>query len=266
MELKVTQQDGVAIVEIVGELDAFNLAQASTAVDALVGADKPKVVLNLRLMSFINSSALGYLIKARKTALAHGGEIVIAHPRQMLRKLLVTLGLDKVYTIFETVEEAVKHFAGKTAAAMSDLGKATDDSFAGANAILFALVTSGSERRYVGRITSLYANGLKFRWDVPEPSASLEATLSTANFDSEIHSGRKLRIKFRQPFMLQDHYFEMDATVTSVSKELLEDGKVEAMFSVRYEGAKPDDLALLNRFVEDLAELRGELGKADKAL
>ena len=77
-----------------------------------------------------------------------------------------------------------------------------------------------------------------------------------------MHPGRRMRIKFRQPFMVQGHYFEMDATIAVISRDVLDDGTNQAAFSVRYENAKPEDLEMLKRFVDDMAELRSEIDQA----
>jgi hypothetical protein len=89
-----------------------------------------------------------------------------------------------------------------------------------------------------------------------------EHPLTTANFDMEFHVGRKLKIKFRQPFMAKDHYVETEATVTHLERELLADGTDEAVFILRYENAKPEDLEMLSRFVHDIAELKAEIDQA----
>jgi anti-sigma B factor antagonist len=262
MKLDITEQGGVTVVAFAGEFDAFNLADVAKQIDALIDDGRVRVVFDLRRLSFINSSALGYIIKARKKAQAGGGDVVLAQPSNFFRKTLVTLGLDKLFCVYETVDDGVGHYTSKLSAPGADLGDEVDESLTGANAVLFSLVPALGTKRYVGRITSLYSNGLKFRWEVPGWTRDFRPPLSTANFDKEIHPGRKLRLKFRQPFMVQGHYFEMDATIALVNRDVLDDGRNEAVFSVRYESARAEDLDLLKRFVDDMAELRSEIDQA----
>ena len=262
MELDVSEQSGVTFVVFEGEFDAFNLAPTAKRVDTLLEEGKTKLVFNLHKLSFINSSALGYLIKARKKAQAEGGDVVLAEPSNFFRKTLVTLGLDKVFCVYENETDALRHYVGKLTAPGADLGNEIDQTLTGANAILFSFIPPIGKQKYVGRITSLYSNGLKFRWDVPGWTRDFRPPLSTANFDKEIHPGRLMRIKFRQPFMVQGHYFEMDATIALIARDVLDDGRNEAYFSLKYEDAKAEDLDMLKRFVDDMAELRSEIEQA----
>ena len=188
--------------------------------------------------------------------------LFITSTRHNEGKTLVTLGLDRVFCVYETTEDGVRHYTSELASPGADLGAEVDETLTGANAILFSLIPAIGTKRYVGRITSLYSNGLKFRWEVPGWTRDFRPPLSTANFDKEMHPGRKMRIKFRQPFMVQGHYFEMDAAITNVARDVLDDGRNEAAFSVKYENAKPEDLAMLKRFVDDMAELRSEIEQA----
>jgi anti-anti-sigma factor len=265
MKLDISDEGDVTIVEFTGELDAFNLAQTAKDIDGLIDAGDKKLVFNLKKLAFINSSALGYLIKVRKKAQAVGGDVVLVQPSNFFRKTLVTLGLDKLFSVYETTDDGVHHYAakGKLAAPGADLGEEIDETLTGANAVMFSLEPPiPGAKRYVGRITSLYNNGLKFRWEVPGWTRDFRPPLSTANFDKEIHPGRRMRIKFRQPFMVQGHYFEMDAVISSVSRDVRDDGQDVAAFGVKYENAKPDDLEMLKRFVDDMAELRSEIDQA----
>lgn len=262
MKLDITESGPVTIVEFEGEFDAFNLAPTAKQIDDLIDGGAAKLVFELHGLSFINSSALGYLIKVRKKAKAAGGDVVLAKPSLFFRKTLVTLGLDKIFCVYESDEDGIRHFTGKLAAPGADLGDDIDETLTGTNTLLFSLVPPIGTKRYVGRITSLYSNGLKFRWEIPGWSRDVRPPLCTANFDKEIHPGRKMRIKFRQPFMVQGHYFEMDATIALINRDVRDDGKDEAVFSVKYDTAKPEDLEMLKRFVEDMAELRSEIDQA----
>ncbi len=262
MKLDIVQDGDVTILEFQGEFDAFNLAPTAKAVDGLIEQGDVRLVFNLKKLSFINSSALGYLIKARKKAQAAGGDVVLVQPSNFFRKTLVTLGLDKLFCVYEAVDDGVRHYTSELASPGADLGAEIDETLTGANAIMFSMIPPIGTKRYVGRITSLYNNGLKFRWEVPGWTRDFRPPLSTANFDKEIHPGRRMRVKFRQPFMVQGHYFEMDATIALISRDVLDDGRNEAVFSVKYENAKAEDLDLLKRFVDDMAELRSEIDQA----
>jgi hypothetical protein len=54
----------------------------------------------------------------------------------------------------------------------------------------------------------------------------------------------------------------MDALISNIARDVRDDGQDVAAFSVKYENAKPEDLDMLKRFVDDMAELRSEIDQA----
>jgi anti-anti-sigma factor len=270
MKLDYARVGDIAILEFRGELDAFNLSAVTTAIDKVIERGEVKLVFNVRRLTFINSSGLGYLLKARRKAQAAGGDVAVVEPGKFMRKVIVTMNLHKVLALFDSEEKAFDFFdadmdaSGHGTTELADDEK--DESIAGANAIFFTVHTSGRDRKFVGRITSLYTNGLKFRWDVPNwKKAKRRPPLSNANFDKEVQPGMKLPIKFRQPFMVKDHYFEMDSRVARVTRDTLDDGSDEAYFAVEYINPSPQDQKLLERFVSDMEMFREELEAIESA-
>lgn len=260
MKLEHTQQGDVTILEFTGEFDAFNLGPVSKAIDDMIAHGQSKLVFQLKLLTFLNSSALGYLIKARKKAQAAGGDAVLAEPSKFVRKLLATVGLDKLFSIYDDTASALKHFGGGLMAPGANLSnEEADESLLGANAIIFTLDVEGRSRKYIGKIASLYADGLKFRWDVPGWSRDARPPLSTANFDKVACPGAVVQVKFRQPFLVQGRYFEMASTVVRATRDTRDDGSCESLFTIRYQNAKPEDLALLRQFVSDMEAFRNEI-------
>jgi len=51
---------------------------------------------------------------------------------------------------------------------------------------------------------------------------------------------------------VQGHYFEMDAVISNIARDVRDDGQDVAAFSVKYENAKPEDLDMLKRAVGDM--------------
>src|SRR5438445_13249230 len=110
MKLEKPRYDDVVILKFTGEFDAFNLPTFSHKIDAMIQAGDRQLVLDLHALKFINSAALGYLIKTSKRLKEMKGEMVLARPSKFIQKTLVTLGLEGVFTAFGTVEDAIVHF------------------------------------------------------------------------------------------------------------------------------------------------------------
>lgn len=107
-ELKVLQpQQGVAVVEVLGEHDLSTKGEANTLFSLLVVENK-LVVIDLTETSFVDSSFLATLIKARKSAADRGHAVVLqVGPDSIVRR---TLAMTRTLSLFEHVstrEEAL---------------------------------------------------------------------------------------------------------------------------------------------------------------
>jgi anti-sigma B factor antagonist len=98
--------DDACVVRLAGELDLYNAAAVR---DALVEAcaDGPKkVVVDLAEVDFVDSTALGVLVEAR-TKLPNRKGFVLAGAGLEARRALEISGLDRHFTVHETVDEAL---------------------------------------------------------------------------------------------------------------------------------------------------------------
>lgn len=104
--LGVDTNNGACVVRLAGELDLYN---ADTVRKALfeAAADGPdRLVVDLSEVEFIDSTALGVLIEAR-TKLENRKAFLLAAPGLETRRALQISGLDRHFTVHETVPEAL---------------------------------------------------------------------------------------------------------------------------------------------------------------
>lgn len=266
MRVERKQWGDVTLLTFIGEFDAYNLSTFSSKIDNLVDAGQVRLVFNLRLMTFINSSALGYLVQTKKAVVEQGGDVVIVQPAKFVRKALTVLGLVEYFHIFESDEEAVLFFHKGDAVEsihLDDVEAEPDEKLLGENAIMFRLLDESSQELlgpapHVGKISSAYKHGLRFRWNIP--AAGGRSKLHLDNFDDFVHPGRGLAVKFRQPFVAKAKYFEALGTVTKVTKDIDEEEDFrQAQVHFEYTEIDAEDKASLDRFVEDLEGLRQEV-------
>lgn len=270
MKVERNRVQDVTILKFVGEFDAFNLPTYSQKIDALVEAGESSMVFNLRLLTFINSSALGYLLKVQKRCNELGGDLILVQPSKFIRKTLLTLGLQEVFHIYDTEEDGVLAFLKPGGAKRTKIGKGdseTDDKITGANAIMFSVVDEEGKNLYgdkpqVGRITGLTDNSVEFKWEVPDTGPKYEVTITKENFDAALHPGTRLRVKFRQPFAMKAYYFELGGLLTRVTRGDDPEKPKEASFHMDYQDIKEEDRAALSGFVKDLEQFRSHIGKA----
>jgi anti-sigma B factor antagonist len=255
MKLEKRRYDDVVILKFAGEFDGTNLPTFAGRIDQMIEAGDRQLVLDVLALKFINSSALGYLVKTSKRVKEQHGEMVLARPSRFLSKTLATLGLDTAFLAFKTVEDAIIHFKKGETVGTIDLSKSeTDESLTGAVPLLFRKddgKVSKDVPNQVGRIVTLYEDGLLFRYD-PAPTGKdpIEADLAV---------GGKLKIKFRQPFAVKEYFFEMGGTIAE-SKKGAVDGDPKALaVRVRYDKIADADRKALQQFVRDLESWKAEL-------
>ena len=100
-------RDDVGLVVLTGEVDLSTAPQFRSDLVALVDDGVKHIVVDLLGVTFIDSTALGVLIGGVRRLHPGGGRLVlVADGRPVMRALMLT-GLDKVFTICSTREQAI---------------------------------------------------------------------------------------------------------------------------------------------------------------
>jgi anti-sigma B factor antagonist len=102
----VEKRDGATVVSLAGELDLYNAEDVRAALLECCADEPARLVLDLADVTFIDSTALGVLIEAR-LRLADREAFRLAAPGLETRRSLEVSGLDKHFSVFDTVDEAL---------------------------------------------------------------------------------------------------------------------------------------------------------------
>ena len=94
------------VVKLGGELDLYNAAQVREALGEACADSPERVVVDLEQVEFIDSTALGVLIEAR-TKLNNRRAFLLAAPGLETRRALEISGLDRHFTVHDSVSEAL---------------------------------------------------------------------------------------------------------------------------------------------------------------
>jgi anti-anti-sigma factor len=97
------------IVRASGELDAFVAPELSSAFAELEG--EPRVLADLARVSFMDSTALGLVVRATRDVAAAGGDIRIVLPQGTARRIFEITGLDRALPIADDHESALDELA-----------------------------------------------------------------------------------------------------------------------------------------------------------
>jgi anti-sigma B factor antagonist len=106
LELSESAADGCAVLAVGGEVDVYSSPAFRARMLELLDAD-PQLVVDLSGLAFIDSTGLGVLVAARNRALENGGAVAFVCTQDRVLKLLRITGLDSVFDVHATVEEAV---------------------------------------------------------------------------------------------------------------------------------------------------------------
>jgi anti-sigma B factor antagonist len=108
VELSVSKhgEDAVPVVGVSGEVDVYAAPALREGLTELL-QDGRSVVVDLTEVGFLDSTGLGALVAARTAAAERGASLALVCTHQRILKLFTITGLDSVFSIHETVEDAV---------------------------------------------------------------------------------------------------------------------------------------------------------------
>jgi len=98
---------GIVVLTLKGEFDSFVTNPFTGEIQKVLDSGVYKIILNMRLVKFINSTALGSMIKARKACKKANGDMAVSQPSPAVREAMESLGLDRLFSIYADDETAV---------------------------------------------------------------------------------------------------------------------------------------------------------------
>ena len=101
--------NGLTVVELFGEIDIAGAGLITTHLDQVTATARPRIVVDLRRVGFIDAGVLEPLVRARDRALRRGGELslICTDPR-----ILRTLRLAGLLPAFPLTQAPPRHPVG----------------------------------------------------------------------------------------------------------------------------------------------------------
>lgn len=93
-----------------GDFDRSNTAQFELALDQALDAGRPQLVVDLRGVSFLDSTLIRALIRGLGQAAAHGGQLALIRPNATLWRVFVLTGLSHNFPAFARLDDALASF------------------------------------------------------------------------------------------------------------------------------------------------------------
>jgi len=97
LELEVNQQAGWQVLTVRGEVDVTTTPRVRAQLISLLSDGKPRLIVDLEGVRFMDSSGLGALVAGLKLARSRAGELrIVCEGQRSVRKVLEVTGLERV--------------------------------------------------------------------------------------------------------------------------------------------------------------------------
>ena len=100
----------IKVIKVTGELDALVAPKLKERITKLVEMDNTKFIIDFEELVHINSLAMGILRGKLKVVKDMGGDSKLIKLNENIKTIFEMIGLDEIFEIYETEEEAVASF------------------------------------------------------------------------------------------------------------------------------------------------------------
>ncbi len=241
MDILTSADDRIVTLTLVGAFDTTEVDKFQAFVEEAIDAQEFKVLVNVGQMTFINSTALGSLIRAQKRLNQYGGDLAIDELSGFPASVFKTLGIDRKIRCFTDRQEAVGYLQQ-----VGSEGVGVD----GEQQVSFIFLdevqqgVAGDDPR-VGVMKSIGEYGIKLAWE----------NLDDLDVDNMFQIGVRMEVSFALPLYHESHTFQAAATVQSMT--MTAGGRVTVQ--CKFTALSDVERRAIQQFVRDIRYLKGEL-------
>jgi len=109
-----TADKELPIIELEGEVDVYTAPQLKQQMIGLLESGARQMIVDLAKVEYLDSTALGVLIGGLKRMRETDGNMVLVCPSPRIRRVFEITGLDKIFDIHNTVQEAQESLGKET--------------------------------------------------------------------------------------------------------------------------------------------------------
>ena len=110
MNITIEQQGDVAVLSVVGSIDAMTSDRLTSSFDEQISAGTVNLVADFSGVDYTYSAGLRALLGAMKSSRGGGGDLRLSGIRDDVLRVLEMSGFTSILKTFDTVEEAVGSF------------------------------------------------------------------------------------------------------------------------------------------------------------
>jgi len=237
MLLEKTRQEDVLLVSIAGEFDTLDVDRFAAEISEAIDAGSIRVALELERLNFINSTALGSLLREQKRLHQAGGDLACAALSPFAAKNFRILGLDRRIRCFAKTAEAVAYLRTVGTGGVS---------MAGDHRVAFSFADApDAAKETIAELRDLHEGGLTFVLE----------NFEGVDVPQVFRAGRPVKVRFSLPLYHPTHEFRIQGVLGAV--DALAGKRVSAR--VAFDSLGDVDRAAIQRFVEDVRFIREEV-------
>lgn len=99
--------DDETVMSVGGEIDVYTAPIVRERLDAAVRDGHVNLVVDLSQVRFLDSTGLGVLVGRLKLTRSRGGSLRLVATEEKVLKVFAITGLDKVFELYDTLDEAL---------------------------------------------------------------------------------------------------------------------------------------------------------------
>lgn len=103
----VTAGDDCALIRVGGEIDVYTAPTLREALLELSSRGVLHVIIDLRDVAFLDSTGLGAIVGGHKRLRTNDGSLVLASSPDRIARLFRITGLDRAFSLFDSVPKAI---------------------------------------------------------------------------------------------------------------------------------------------------------------
>lgn len=108
LDISIDSAGGSCTIALEGEVDVYTSPRLREELTSVMDAGCANIIVDLDKLGFIDSSGLGVLVSALRRVKERGGTLRLVCTKESILKVFRITGLDKVFPLFATVDEALE--------------------------------------------------------------------------------------------------------------------------------------------------------------
>lgn len=235
MEIGKSFADGILTLALTGDFDTTETDYFTAEISEAIDAGRYRVLLDLSGLEFINSTALGALLRAQKRLAQYGGGLAATKAPSDVARTFRVLQLDRRIPLHDEAAPATDYLKQLR----------PDDVPPSGDEVEFGPPGDGGAagvRPRRGRLESIHEEGLVFSFE----------NLSGENPEEVFPVGGSLRLRFRLPLYHPTHVFQPVARIDREEQQ----GRETIFVEVSFTELSDTERGAIRQYVKDLRFLR----------